>query len=371
MKPANETELAEAVKTAAARKTRLRIQGGGSKTGVGNRTDADETLDVTALSGISLYEPGALTLVAGAGTPLTEVQSTLAAENQQLAFEPMDYAALLGNNGAPTVGGIAACNTSGPRRIQGGACRDSMIGIRMVDGSGEVIKNGGRVMKNVTGYDLVKLVAGAYGTLGVLTEVAFKVLPKPEMIATVSVDVSDDKTAIAALSAALGSPYDVTAAAYIPNTGAMVRLEGFSDMIAHRSERLKEVLGGFGEVHIETNAAKVNAGWTAVREVESLQGLDTDLWRISVKPSDGPKVATALADGLDRSVYDWGGGLIWASVQNGFDVRSKLTGIQGYAQCLRGDADFFPTPDAITARIEAGLRKKFDPHGILNAGIMG
>jgi glycolate oxidase FAD binding subunit len=314
-----------------------------------------------------LYEPGALTIVSGAGTPLAEVEAALAAENQRLPFEPMVGNGVFGTEGSSTIGGVVAANVSGPRRIQAGACRDSLIGVRFVDGRGDIIKNGGRVMKNVTGYDLVKLMCGAYGTLGVLSEVAFKVLPGIEATATVEVAGLDDVTAVEAMSAALGSPYEVSGAAHDPDAGVtMLRLEGFVDSVAYRAAELQKVLARFGDVSV--NEA---ADWGAVRDAAKFARGLGDLWRISVKPSDGPKVGEALIGAT--FLYDWGGGLVWAEVAEGLDVRGALRGISGHATLMRGvgHGPVFEPEVGVLAAVSEGLRKQFDPRGILNAGLMG
>ncbi|MEL7414796.1 MAG: FAD-binding protein, partial [Pseudomonadota bacterium] len=216
LSPTTEDALSAAIADARAASTPLEIVGGGTRLGLGKPVQASDQLSTRGLSGITLYEPGALTLVAQAGTPLAEIEEALARENQRLAFEPMDHRALLGSEGEPTIGGVVAANVSGPRRVQAGACRDSLIGVRFVDGRGTVLKNGGRVMKNVTGYDLVKLMAGSYGTLGILTEVSFKVLPAPEARQVLLFDGLDVAQAVACMTEAMGSPYDLSGAAHLP-----------------------------------------------------------------------------------------------------------------------------------------------------------
>lgn len=337
-------------------------------------------METGGLSGIRLYEPGALTLVAGAGTPLSEVDAALAAEGQRLPFEPMDHRVLLGTTGTPTVGGMAAVNVSGPRRIQVGACRDFMLGARFVDGMGRVLKNGGRVMKNVTGYDLVKLMAGSYGTLGVMSEVSFKVLPKPETSAVILIEGLSDERAVRAMSMALGSPYDVTGVAHAPKgiDGApvtMVRIEGFEKSVAYRAGQMKALLADFGDIAVETRAERILSGWKWVRDVEAFADQPGDVWRLSVKPSDAPALGAALqAEGL---LYDWGGGLIWALVEAGRDIRPAMAAIGGHATLVRASAEtrqtvavFQPEPAAVAA-LSQGVRAKFDPRGILNPGLMG
>lgn len=372
MRPETEADLAEMVSAA---KGPFCIRGGGTR-GV---SLPGEVLDVTGISGIELYEPGALTLVVRAGTPLTEVEQALAAENQRLAFEPMDHRGLLGTAGEPTIGGVVAANVSGPRRIQVGAARDFLLGVRYVDGRGQVIRNGGRVMKNVTGYDLVKLMAGSWGTLGVLSEVALKVLPRTEVTGVVLIEGLDDGRAVEAMSMALGSPFEVTGAAHAPVgvDGApvtMIRIEGFEASVDYRAGRLKELLAGFGDIAVETDPARSAALWRWVRDVEAFHGLAGDVWRLSVKPSDGPGIAARL--GADGLLYDWGGGLIWARVPEGTDLRARLGAFDGHATLVRASAEtkarlgmFQPEPAPLAA-ISDGLRKKFDPRGIFNPGLM-
>ena len=362
MMPDSETALADMVRGA---NGPLRIQGGGTRP-IG--TSQGEGLSTAALRGIELYEPGALTLVAKAGTPMADVEAALEAENQRLPFEPMDHRALLGTEGTPTLGGVVAANVSGPRRVQAGACRDSLIGVRYVDGSGAVIKNGGRVMKNVTGYDLVKLMAGSYGTLGVLSEVAFKVLPGIETTATLSISGVDAQAAVDAMSKALGSPFEVSGAAYLGGT-VHLRVEGFSASVSYRLTQLRALLDGAGDMaEVEADASRDL--WVGIRDVTHLAGASGDLWRISVKPSDAPAVVAALP-GAAKTQLDWGGGLVWAVTPTGFDARAALGPIEGHATCLRGRAATFHPEPAPLAALSQGLRAQFDPRGILNTGLMG
>ena len=373
--PKTEDDLARIVAEADAP---LRIQGGGTRP-IGTPTNGT-VLSTSALSGIELYEPGSLTLVAKAGTPVAEIEAALAVEGQRLAFEPMDHRGLLGTTGTPTIGGVAAANVSGPRRIQSGAARDFMLGVRFVDGRGQIIKNGGRVMKNVTGYDLVKLMAGSYGTLGVLTEVSLKVLPKPRASGVMLIEGLTDDLAVTALSRALGSPYEVSGAAHLQKglDGApvtMIRLEGFESSVAYRAEALGKVLAGFGDFTLETDPAKTAAGWEYVRDVVPFQGRDGDVWRLSVKPSDAPGVVASLSGA--EAFYDWGGGLVWllapeGSGVNAGTIRAAVAKVGGHATLIRGNTSagvFQPLSPAVAA-LQDGLRRKFDPRQILNPGLM-
>ncbi|WP_136442026.1 FAD-binding protein [Pacificoceanicola onchidii] len=373
MKPETEAALAEMISAADGP---LFIRGGGSR----DVAVAGAVLETGGLRGITLYDPGSLTLVVKAGTPLDEIEAALEAEGQRLAFEPMDHRGLLGTSGAPSIGGVVAGNISGPRRIQAGACRDFLLGVRFVDGMGQIIKNGGRVMKNVTGYDLVKLMAGSWGTLGVLTEVSLKVLPKPEAAACLLIHGLQDAEAVAAMSKALGSPFDVTGAAHTPSgvdghPVTMIRIEGFEGSVSYRAKKLREMFAD-RDVRVETEPARVSAGWRWVRDVEPMHGSTGDVWRVSMKPSDTPDLVQALrSEGFVKSVlYDWGGGLVWIETEPGKDIRT--TGLKGHATLVRASdaarariARFQPELAPVAA-LSDGIRCKFDPRGILNPGVM-
>lgn len=360
MRPQTEAELAEAIRGA---RSPLRIVGGGTRP-VGRLDGA--VLETGGLSGIRLYEPGALTLVVGAGTPLAEVEAVLAAERQRLPFEPVRWGPLLGAAGEGTIGGVAAANVSGPRRIQAGACRDSLIGVRFVDGTGTVVKNGGRVMKNVTGYDLVKLLAGSWGTLGVISEVSFKLLPAPGAEVTLVMPELDAAGAVAALSAALGAPYDVTGAGWLPGIGALIRIEGLAESVRYRAGRLVAMLERFGAVRLEQEGS--TALWRALGEVAPFQGRAGDLWRFSVRPTDAPGLVARLGCPV---VLDWGGGLVWALLPEGTDARAQAAPFRGHATRMRGPgAGAFQTEPAAVATLSNGLRARFDPRAILNPARM-
>ena len=363
MRPEDESELAQMIRAASGP---FALRGGGTR----GPLAAGEVLDLSGLSGISLYEPGALTLVAGAGTPLAQVQAALAAEGQHLAFEPPDLRALLGRQGVSTLGGVAAANASGPRRVQAGAARDALIGLRFVDGQGAVVKSGGRVMKNVTGLDLVKLMAGAHGTLGVVSEVAFKLLPAPETVASLCLHGQTVAQAVTAMSAALGSPYEITGAAHLPGSfETYLRIEGFAASVAYRLNRLQDLMAGQGAQISQSRDPW--ALWQGLCDVAALAGQPGDLWRMSVRPSTAPGLVARLPEG-SLAQLDWGGGLIWVRTPQGCDLRDHLGPITGHATLLHGPAHlpvFAPEPRPV-AQLSAALRVKFDPKGLLNPGLM-
>jgi glycolate oxidase FAD binding subunit len=382
--PTSEDEVRDAVLDARARRQPIAIEGGGTKRGLGRPVQAAATLSLRKLSGITLYEPSEMVIGAWAGTPLAEVQAALDAKGQMLAFEPPDYRALLGSAGEPTIGAVAACGLAGPRRIMAGGARDSLIGVRFVNGRGEIVKNGGRVMKNVTGLDLVKLQAGAFGTLGVLTEAIFKVSPKPPAVATLVLEGLTDDRAVTAMASALGSPFEITGAAHWSaalNDGPAVtylRIEGFPEQIAYRTGRLRDLLAPFGALKEGAAAwresiwARFGGGWPYWASQHAF------VWRASVPPSNG--AALARSTGL-APFFDWGGGLVWLGAQ---DADAALAGrvqaaaarLGGHATLLRAPLEFraanpvFQTLDPAVQTLQAGLKASFDPDGILNPGRM-
>jgi glycolate oxidase FAD binding subunit len=385
--PATEDEVAALVRDASAAREALAVAGDGTRAGLGHPVRATRALSTQKLTGITLYEPAELVLSARSGTPLAEVEGLLRQNGQRLAFEPMDHRPLYRSIGEPTIGGVAAANVSGPRRILSGAARDSLIGVRAVTGRGDAIKSGGRVMKNVTGYDLVRFLAGSFGTLAVLTEVTFKVLPAPETEATLVLRGLDDKTAVAALSAALGSPFEVSGAANRPGVGAAaetwIRIEGFAKSVGYRAGRLRDELRRFGAVEVINDATASRAIWSAIRDLDALAAPpDAPVWRVSVKPGDGPAVADAVRRTFPaRILYDWGGGLVWIAGGEGEDagagvVRAAVKAVGGHTTLLRAPEEirrrvpvFEPQPGPLMG-LARKLKHAFDPAGILNPGRM-
>ena len=354
--PATEAEVAEVLADCHARRTPLRITGGGTR--VENRA-AGETLTLSRLSGVVTYSPGEMTLIARPGTPLPEIERMLAAEGQALAFEPSDMHPVLGGNGTPTLGGTVAANASGPRRLLVGACRDHLLGVRFVDGRGRILKNGGRVMKNVTGLDLSKLLAGSYGTLAVLTEVVLKTLPLLPARTTLAFPGVTEDIALRIFTTALSTPYEVSGAAHVGGA-AYLRIEGLDGQLAYRRDRLLALLAEHRPEVMD------EAPWQAIRDVAHFAG-GGPLWRILCKPSDAPGLCDRLRRMGGDCSLDWGGGLIW------YHGPGNPRALAPHATLVRREGAegpaFPPLPPAV-ARLQDGLRRSFDPAGILNPGLM-
>lgn len=388
--PASEAEVAAAVAAAAAAGEPLAIEGNGSKRALLRPVQAARTLSLRNLSGITLYRPQELILAAWAGTPLPEIEAALAEKGQHLIAEPPDFSALFGAERPATLGGVVAANLSGPRRIAWGAMRDHVLGIRAVNGAGEVFRSGGRVLKNVTGLDLCKLLAGSHGTLGVLTEITLKVLPAPEAVGTVAVRVPDLTAGVRVLSAGLGSPFGVSGAALLPDgdsaTGlagpvALLRIEDFAASVAYRTERLRGELTGAGQVSVLDDATS-RALWRAVRDATPLGAAPEEaVWRVSVQPTGGPAVAEAArAAGLGKLLLDWGGGLVWiagpatpeahAAVVAAARAQGGTFTLFRAPEPLRATVPVLPEEPAPLTAISRRVKAVMDPKGVLNPGRM-
>jgi len=396
LKPRDAKEVEDAVRWALGNDKALEVAGQGSKRGLGRPSQTDLTLDLSGLSGVTLYEPAELVLSAKAGTPLAEVEALLEKNNQELAFEPMDYGPLQGlEAGKGTIGGTIATNLSGPRRVKAGAARDHFLGVTAVTGRAETIKSGGRVVKNVTGYDMCKVLAGSWGTLAAMTDITVKVLPKAETEASIVVEGLDDARAAQAMAAAMGSSCDVSGAAHLPDhvasyfdglpkpqAATVLRLEGVAPSVAHRKLALAALMKAYGPVAM-LDEKESRALWRSVRHVKpfaAAAGRDRPLWRISTAPSKGHEIA-ALITPAAQMYYDWGGGLIWAAMPfanepDAASIRGAVASLGGHAMLVRAPAslrasvDVFEPQDSGLGALNKRVKEGFDPKGVLNPGRM-
>ena len=396
-------DVEQVVRAAIASEQPLEIIGHGSKRMVGQPMATNALLDLSALNAVKSYEPNELIITVEAGAPLADVKSLIDSKNQHFAFEPMDTAQLLGTGAAGTIGGMIGAGLAGPRRIQAGGARDHLLGAQAVSGFGDSFKAGGRVVKNVTGYDLCKLLAGSWGTLAVMTEVTLKVMPRPEGERTLVLRGLDDVTANQAMTAALGSPFDVSGAAHVPKSAlrdtvgalgslgsprealTLLRLEGITASAAHRAASLARLLSRFGTAEIIEDERSV-AVWECVRDVEPFAAKSPLgawlVWRIVCPPASGSALGERLARETGGDVlYDWGGGLIWAAMPPRPDaqatlVRQRAVAAGGHATLLRApdgvrrQVDVFQPASAGVAALSERVRHGFDPKNILNRGRM-
>jgi glycolate oxidase FAD binding subunit len=398
MRPADEREFSRVLAEATATNTPLELTGGASKREIGRPTNAAHSVSTKGLRGITLYESSEMVMSARAGTPLTQIEEALAERNQMLAFEPVELATISGGEpGEATIAGIFATNISGSRRIRAGAARDHLLGLRGVNGRGEIFKSGGRVMKNVTGYDLCRGLAGSWGTLAVLSEVTFKVQPAPEDTGTLILLGLPDEIAVEVLCAAMATPYEISGAVHLqpPLVARMwheglreqgqaitaLRLENFSKSVAYRLARLREHLKAYGEIHALDRENSLSL-WGELRQLSVLQGSSAPLWRISTSPTAGPKVVAAISAYMEcRAFYDWSGGLVWAEVlpttdAGAADIRRVIATHGGHATLIRAEpavraaVDVFQPLEAGLERLSRKLKGAFDPAGILNPGRM-
>jgi glycolate oxidase FAD binding subunit len=391
--PHTETDVVNLVRTALRSKLALEIRGGGTKAAFGRPIDASEILTTSALDGISAYNPAEMVMTAKSGTPLATIQAAAAEHRQGLAFEPADLRALLGSEGEPTIGGTFACNLSGPRRFQAGAARDHLLGVRFVNGLGEAIQAGGRVMKNVTGLDLPKLMAGSHGTLGVMTELTFKVLPLPETSATVMLAGLNEATATQAMAEALAMPVEVSGAAHLPEScvkrflggalpegaATLLRLEGLAFSVRERAGKLAQALAGVAPI-TELDHTQTTRLWREIRDVHpfAADGSDRPVWKVSTAPSMGHHILSALRlqTGVD-GYLDWQGGLLWLRMEADAEaelVRDLVRQSGGHATLMRASEEarrgipVFQSEAPAVAALSTRIRERFDPTGMFNPG---
>jgi glycolate oxidase FAD binding subunit len=395
-RPTSPDELTALVAGAVGEEQKLEVLGNGSKRGLGRPVEAAHRLELSGLSGVAMYEPEELVMTAAAGTPLAQVEAELAECRQELAFEPADYGAILGGEpGRQTIGGVFACNLAGPRRIKAGAARDHLLGLRCVTGQGTAIKTGGRVVKNVTGYDLCKLLTGSYGTLAVLSEVTFKVLPRAETEGTLLLIGRSEPELLAALRRATGTSHDISGAACLPPLAAgrssvpavrragramaAVRVEGPAPSVAYRLEQLEAELAGAGEI-VRLGDGDSRQLWREIRDLRLLVQSRT-LWRLSLPPTAAGELADWAAEFAQERLWDWAGGLLWLAPRNAWadaheTVRAALKDRGGHATLVRADEElrrqvpvFEPQAPALTA-LTRRVKESFDPKHILNPGRM-
>jgi glycolate oxidase FAD binding subunit len=397
----NAADVEQVVRAAIASEQPLEIIGHGSKRLIGQPMATNALLDLSGLNAVTAYEPNELIITVQAGAPLADVQSLIDSKNQQFAFEPINTSALLGTPDIGTIGGMIGAGLAGPRRIKAGGARDHLLGAHAVSGFGDSFKTGGRVVKNVTGYDLCKLLSGSWGTLAVMTEVTLKVMPKPESERTLVLRSLDDVTANRAMTAALGSPFDVSGAAHLPHSAfrppvgalaglgssgqaaTLLRLEGIAASAAHRADSLRKTLAPFGGVEILQDGASA-AVWSSIRDVQPFAANGAlgawPVWRIVCPPASGGALGQALArDSGGDVIYDWGGGLIWAALPPKPDaqaalVRQRVDAAGGHAMLIRASeqvrrhVDVFHPQAGGLAALGERVRLSFDPKNILNRG---
>ena len=387
--PADEAGIVTAIREAADAGEPLLVQGRGTKLGMLRPVQAARSLSTRNLTGITLYSPTELIISARAGTTVAEVETTLREGGQHLIAEPPDLSALLGPEAASeqTIGGVVAANLSGPRRVAWGAMRDHVMGVRAVNGAGETIRSGGRVLKNVTGLDLCKLLTGSHGTLAVLTEITLKVLPAPEQTGSLVFLVQDAEEGVRLLSAGLCSPFGVSGAAYLPPEAAdripwlagqgavaIIRIEDFARSVDYRLGRLMAQLGGH---RLDDETSK--AAWRSIRDVVPLRTEAGEaIWRVSVRPSRGPTALDAITRGGGRGFLDWGGGLLWAAGPPGLHDLVRKAAIDGKGTWtlvrgpdgMRAAVDVLPPEPVPLQRITRRVKAAMDPQGVLNPGRM-
>ena len=381
-------QVRDAVQDAVSAQSRLEVRAAGTKRHLGRIAAYDAVLDVSAFNGIIDYQPEELVLTLRAGTPMDAVETALADARQMLAFEPPSMTRILGE-AAPgvrgTIGGVIAANLSGPRRLTAGAARDYLLGFEAVSGRGELFKSGGKVMKNVTGYDLSKLMCGSFGTLGVLDEITLKTLPMPETSRSLLVGHDSLADAVSGIAGIFATSHEPGAAAILPqgiaveegvDLGArftvVVRLEGIEASVADRLGHHLTLTGGD-----RLDQDRSVALWRRLRDIQPLAEKPHDIWKVSCAPSDAPRVMSALDPRLDiRMIADWAGGLLWIAGKSsriGPALRKAVAELDsGFAMLIRDVAvtretmEPFQPLSGPVLELHRRVKASFDPLGVLN-----
>jgi glycolate oxidase FAD binding subunit len=398
MRPSFDNDVSRILKEASARGVGVEIVGSGSKRAIGRPTNVSHFLSTSMMKGVTLYEPNEMVMSVRAGTLVSDVMATLAKHGQMLAFEPSEFAGVIGADArAATMGSVFATNASGARRVLAGAARDHLLGVKAISGGGEIFKSGGRVMKNVTGYDVAKLVCGSWGTLAVMSEVTFKVVPVPPSSSTLVLLGLPDEIAVEMLCAAMGTPYEVSGAVHLQVPLAVcldhsglrsqgksitaVRIENMPRSVSYRREKLADILKPYGTIH-DLDTDNTQQFWDEIRRLSFFSQTSAQVWRISTAPTNGPKVVAAIARYVEcNAFYDWSGGLIWLEVAPSADaaaadIRRVVATHGGHATLMRADpavraaVEVFQPLEPGVLKLSQRLKTTFDPAGILGPGRM-
>jgi glycolate oxidase FAD binding subunit len=397
LRPAADWELKSIIAQFAQQNMPVEVTGAGTKRAIGHPVAAATLITTASLRGITLYEPTELVMSARAGTPVSQIEVELASRGQMLPFEPLDYGPALGvPHGLQTIGAVFATNNSGSRRISSGSARDHLIGVRGVNGRAEIFKAGGRVMKNVTGYDVARGLTGSWGTLAVLTEVTFKVAPLPDDIATIIYAGLPEDLAVELMSLALSTPYEVSGTVHLPAAHAerltapatgmrtsltAIRIENFMKSVRYRKSRLIDTLKAYGTA-LELDLEGSLGFWGEIRRMAFLPHTGSIVWRLSTSPRKAAALVATLRRHMPvEAAYDWSGGLVWLEIPDcadagAADIRRAVAIAGGHAtlirasEAVRREVEVFQPQAPALEKLSRGMKQVFDPQGILNPGRM-
>jgi glycolate oxidase FAD binding subunit len=383
--PQNETELVDMVRAAAADGRTFEIIGRGTKQELGRAQKAQAALALSELAGIVRYEPDELVITARAATPIAEIEAALAEKNQRLGFEPADWSHLYGTRAhAATIGGVLSADACGSARVRYGAARDHLLGFRAVNGTGALYAAGGRVVKNVTGFDLPKLVCGAMGTLGPLTEITLRLVPRASDCATLAIKDVEAETGLSFLRRIWSSPLEATGLAYVPKSAAqsfpalgdvgegasLMRIEGASGVLADKLGLLKTLLDGRDAILLPED----NDVFARIASGAAIAERDEDIWRVFVPPAAAAACAKTLA--APFWLADWAGGALWVASDRHDEIHGVAQSFGGHAMLMRASQEtratspVFPPEGSVKAALTRRVKEAFDPHGLFNPGRM-